>query len=163
MAASLLSRAMASFLAIVFFALTASIFAADLPPAEAIRVPTPAYGRYLDVIKETRQQLAAGILIVSIPSPPNSGRARSASTVAPGSFPPTTVFLATCRTRNRLRRSALRFSKNGLRSARKALPPGSRWRARSRVTPGRLAAAAPATRFPMRGGNFSASGWTRRA
>lgn len=60
MAASILSRAMARLSAIAFFVFTAAVLAADLPPAEAVKVPTPAYRRYLDVIKETRQQLAAG-------------------------------------------------------------------------------------------------------
>ncbi len=60
MAASFLSRAMAGLPAIAFLFVAAFVGAADLPPAEAVRVPTPAYGRYLEVIKESRALIDSG-------------------------------------------------------------------------------------------------------
>lgn len=60
MRASSLSRAATGWVAAVFFVGMAAVTASELPPVETVKVPTPAYQRYLDVLKETRHQLDAG-------------------------------------------------------------------------------------------------------
>ncbi|PTX94989.1 hypothetical protein DB345_11840 [Spartobacteria bacterium LR76] len=59
MPASFLSSAIARWFAIALFFWALALSAADLPPAEPVKVPTPAYGRCLELIEQTRQVLAA--------------------------------------------------------------------------------------------------------
>ncbi|GAT32865.1 membrane protease YdiL, CAAX protease family [Terrimicrobium sacchariphilum] len=53
-------RATVRFLAVALFACATTAFSADLPPAESLDGPTPAYRRSLEITNETREELAAG-------------------------------------------------------------------------------------------------------